>query len=241
MASALTLAPVFGDRRGPRLAMIGLALILSLGVSAARPELRLPADPDGIQIAGAAMGEVGLGLILGFTVRLALLPLEVLAAILTTESGLGLPSSVDPVQGVPSSIFDTLLRSFGWLAFLILDGPAHLIRLLARSLDLVPLGVGGATVANADAWGVIPLLISRAFQAALELGLPLLGASFMATVSIAVLARALPKLNLFTDVLPIRLATALTALLAFLPLSARAFRVTLELSLGPAANTLLGR
>ena len=219
ISAALTLIPVLGEKRGPRLAVVALSFWLAFVLASLQPQqLAL----DGLALALATGGEVLVGLVIGFGLRLVLLPLEISGEFFSHESGLALPASLDPNSGAPSTTFSVLLHSVAVLLFIALGGPELAVTLLGRSFDVLPAGAVGVGILSGGSLAVIPLLFARMFQAALELALPVVLASLTGTAVLAVLAKAIPQINLFSDAYPLRTCTVVCALLVCLPFTTRA-------------------
>ncbi|MEZ6185778.1 MAG: flagellar biosynthetic protein FliR [Planctomycetota bacterium] len=238
VSCALIVMPPLGQGRRPRLVLAGLFLYVGFVLACVRPA---PALPGGLGLLVASVAEVGLGLLLGFALRLALLPVEIAGEFLSQEAALAMPGTLDPMQGAPATAINAILRSVGTLGFLAVGGLESGIALLGRSFVLVPAGDAGRALWSPEAGYLIPGVFLRAFQATFELALPVIAASLLATSSIAVLARAVPRLNLFTDVFPIRTATVIVGLLVFLPFTVRGVSQVLDLVTGPAASAVLAR
>jgi flagellar biosynthetic protein FliR len=233
VAATLGLAPLTGERGVPRSAIAALALWTSLTIAMVQPSR--PHVP-GVWLVAAVAGEVALGLLLGAALRLALLPVEVASDVLAHEAGLALPSALDPSRAAQTTALQALFRWVGLLAFVTLGGPDTMLRLLGRSFACVPAGAAGGLALRSEGLDAVLILFTRAFEAALELALPVAAASFLATVAIAALARAVPRFNLFTDVLPIRTVTVIGALVLFLPLTTQAVGAALRLVAGSSAG-----
>jgi len=215
VSSALAVAPITGEWRGPRLVGISLAVGASLAIGLARPA---PGPIASFPLAAA--GETALGLLLGLSTRLALLPAELLGESAASEAGLTVAVSLDPAHAEPTAALQALIRSFALLLFAALGGLDALLLLLGRSFDLLPPGQAAAAVVSPGALALVPALVARAALAAVGLALPLLAASALATASLAILARALPRLNLISDAAPLRALTVVVALGVALPLVA---------------------
>lgn len=214
VSTALLTAPLTGEPRGPRLLSIGLAAWMTVTMLLIGP---IPPAPESLAL--AALGEAALGLLLGFVVRLALLPLEIAGEVATNEAGLSMASSFDPARAEPAVVLSTLLRVVGLLLFAAAGGPERLLQMVAGTFQALPAGAAGAVTLRPEALMVLPRLLSGALLAAAQLALPILLASFLASACLAVLARAVPRLNLYSDAAPLRIGVVLLALLISLPLA----------------------
>lgn len=223
VSSALVVAPLTGERRGPRLVAISIAVGATLAIGVDRP-----APPAQASFALAAAGEAALGLLLGLAARLALLPAELLGEAAASESGLTIAVSLDPARAEPTAALQALLRALALLVFASLGGLDAVLRLLGASFDLLPPGAAAAAVVGPRALALVPALVARAALAAVGLALPLLAASALATACLATVARALPRLNLIADGAPLRAVAVVVALGVALPLVAP----SIDLALG---------
>ena len=210
-------APVFSARGLSSVGRLALALALSLFlaplVGAGRT---LPTDVA--PFAGLVLGQVLVGLLLGWATGLLLQAFEAAGTAIDTASGLSIGSLLDPVSGTPAAVF-ARLTNMVFLALLFATN-AHqaLIEGFVRSFGAVPidrfpvLGESGALAAGHAVTGIL--------LAALEIGAPVLGALFLTEVALALTSRFVPQANVFAVGLPVKVLVALLALgsaLVFFP------------------------
>jgi flagellar biosynthetic protein FliR len=122
------------------------------------------------------------------------------------------------------------------LLFLALNGHLALLQLLIESFGLLPPAVAGLGTA-----GFVELADSagRMFEAAIMVALPAATALLVASVSMGLIARSAPQLNIFAVGFPMTLMLGIVALLFSLPLLAPQFEQLLVLVL-EAGRSLLG-
>jgi flagellar biosynthetic protein FliR len=192
-------------------ATVMVALSLSMIGLAGSPVLALPGL---VGIIVAVLGEVVVGLALGFVVHLALAGIRMAGELIGVEIGLSFSAVADPANPGASTATAALLGHMGMQLFFALGLDRMLVMGLARSVQRIPLGsatVSGATVAELTAQS------SSAFVVALHLALPVLAASLAVKLALAVLARFVPRLQVFSLAFAITLATGLVALQQSLP------------------------
>jgi flagellar biosynthetic protein FliR len=192
-------------------ALLILALTLSLVGVATPPSLpRL----DIIGLVLLMMGEVLVGLALGFVVQLALAGIRMAGELIGVEIGLSFSAVADPANPGASTATASLLGHLGVQLFFALGIDRALIGGLAHSMRMIPLGtgrLGGDTVATlSDQAG-------GALEVALHLALPVLATGLAVKLALAVLARFVPKLQVFGLAFAITLAAGLVALHRALP------------------------
>lgn len=196
---------------GPVRAILVVALSLSLAGVAAPPVLpRL----DVLGLVLAVAGEVIVGLALGFVVHLALAGVRMAGELIGVEIGLSFSAVADPANPGTSTATASLLGHLGMQLLFALGIDRVLIGGLAHSMRRVPLGtgsIGGDTVAT------LTEQASGALDVALHLALPVLATGLAVKLAIAVLARFVPRLQIFGLAFAITLATGLVALHQALP------------------------
>ena len=192
-------APVFGAQMVPVRIRIMLAFTLSLLVAP-----MLPAAPgvDPVSLAGMAMivQQVLIGVAMGFMVHMVFQTLVIAGEAMANGMGLGFARMVDPANGVQVPVISQFLIIMATMLFVTLNGHLMLIDLLVRSFEILPIGQGGLSPAGfrmVAAWG------SQMFIGALLVALPAVTAMLVVNISMGVITRAAPQLNIFAVGFPL--------------------------------------
>ena len=134
--------------------------------------------------------------------------------IIKRQMGLAVAREVNPMTGEQSQPVGMLMEMCFAVFFLASGGHRLLLRLMARSWEVWPVGqwpdIGEATEALVDA-GLAMLLF------ALRLAAPMLAAFLVLAVVLAILARILPEMNILVASLPLRIGLGLFMAAAILP------------------------
>lgn len=203
-------APVVGDAQVP--ARIKAVLILTLSFCMmsvpAIAHQRIPTDLAGF--AAVIVVQVAIGLILGFIMRTVYFAAEAAGGIVSMGSGLSVGSVFNPLTQQPDPIFTQFYSVVAALTFLALDGEAWGVAALARSFNLAP--AAGMSL-NAHLLGAAMTAATGLMTSGFMLALPVTASVFAASIVLAVLARALPQLNMFVLSMPVNLLLSLVALI----------------------------
>lgn len=201
-----TLFPLFSGQNIPVSPRIALAALTAFLVGPT-----LPASPVALHSTWALVlaiaGEVVAGLTLGFVGRMVYYALEFTAAFLSTEIGLTLPASINPVSRSQSDTFGALLTYLATILLLSLDMHHWMLAAFQKTFGVLP--IGGIHGARA----VVPELVSRTsqiFVASLQMAAPVIAVSFAVTLVLALLSRAVPQMNVFSESFAIRILGGLT-------------------------------
>lgn len=192
-------SPMFGARWMPLKIRIIMSFILSMSIAGqVEPvDVEIITSLPGIMIMATEI-TIGLaaGLILTIWFAGALLAGEKIAS----TAGLGFAAQVDPSTGGQTPVVSQILYLFLTVIFLSLDGHLIVIRIMLESYSMLPLGhvpdMGVLVEAGISAAG------SMFFVGAIIM-LPVAIILLMINVSIGVITRSAPQLNLFSFGFPI--------------------------------------
>ena len=192
-------SPMFGARWMPLKIRIIMSFMLSMSIAGqVEPvDVEIITSLPGIMIMATEI-TIGLaaGLILTIWFAGALLAGEKIAS----TAGLGFAAQVDPSTGGQTPVVSQILYLFLTVIFLSLDGHLIVIRIMLESYSMLPLGhvpdMGVLVEAGISAAG------SMFFVGAIIM-LPVAIILLMINVSIGVITRSAPQLNLFSFGFPI--------------------------------------
>ena len=184
VAGLAATAPVIGDAGVPMRARLVFVLSVTAVIGVNRAPVALSALPA---VAGA---ELVIGMITGFTARIVISRIAIAGQLMGLALGLGFAAQYDISAGESAGVMRTLIATLGGLAFLAAGGLESIVRSAGSSpADLAQLAVlGPAFVHHA----------TSAFGHGLALAAPILLASFVANVALAVMNRAAPAVNVFS-------------------------------------------
>jgi flagellar biosynthetic protein FliR len=134
---------------------------------------------------------------------------ELAGSLIGTEVGLAMPSSFNPLsssQGSPPSAILSHLVTIIWLC---LDLHHSLLLSLSRSYQILP--AGNASLSES----LVADVIARSqcvFHLALQIAAPMVAVSFLVSILFAVLARAVPQINVFFESFSVRIFAGLIVL-----------------------------
>ncbi len=196
--------PPFGQRAIPRQVKVGFAaaLALALGPKLAGQNVPMETAP----LVTSALLQVGAGLAMGFIALMLFSALQAAGNIIDMVSGFTMAQLFDPLSSAPASAFGRFYNLLAVTLLFAIDGHLMLVRGFLSSFDAAPL-----TEININA--VAKLMsadLSVFFLAAVQTAAPLMAALFLTEITLGLLARAAPHLNIFLLGLPIKLLLTLS-------------------------------
>jgi flagellar biosynthetic protein FliR len=237
MLALVIAAPPFAHPAFPLRLRVGLALAASL-VIAHPPAAGVPALDGGIgSLVVAGLSEIGVGAALGFAVRLAFAAMALCGEFVSVQSGIGAATVLDPSSGAASGVISVLFELVALIVFLALDGHHAVFRAIALSFERFPVASGGL---GPDSFAGLVGLGGAIFELAARLAAPVTAATLLSSVTLGVLGRLVPQLNLMMLQLPAHVALTF----GLLALGANAFSASIARLLGGfldrAVATLFG-
>jgi flagellar biosynthetic protein FliR len=209
-----TSAPVFSSRAFPTRARIGLAFFVAL---AAQPSLEgLPMiSISGPDAAGAVLQQVGVGLAMGFAIRIVFAAVEVAGEVVGLQMGLSFASFFDPTMGSQSS---AVARFFGHMAsfmFVVMNGHVMVLMAVVKSFTAFPADQNFLqTLTQMKIYN----LGSDLFASGLWMALPMVGMLMFANLALGIVSRVAPQMNIYAIGFPITLAVGLIGIAITLPM-----------------------
>jgi len=213
ISSALLIAPVLGSSRVPARIRMLLALLLTLLIAPQLPE------PPMVSLMSSAwwgilLQQIAIGLLIGFTLQLVFEAVTLAGEMISASASLSFATLADPLRGVSTPVIGQFLMIAATLLFLALGGHLQLIGWLARSFTLLPIGGDNIGLPQID---IVLRFSAQLFAGGLMLALPVMIALLAINLSLGVISRSAPTLNLFAVGFPLSLIACLVMLYLALP------------------------
>jgi flagellar biosynthetic protein FliR len=184
-------APPFSLVPIPRFVRVLFGLGLSICLVSAYPQATSLADTATSILLTAAARELMLGILFVLVFQLTFAALYLAGRTIDVQAGYGLSLIINPASQTQSPLIGTLFVYAAGAAFFALDGHVEFLRLIAASLDVVPLGAWSMP----DSIDRITALMSVAFLTAFGVAGGAILCLFLTDVAIAILSRTVPQMN----------------------------------------------
>lgn len=206
-------APIFNNTAQPARIRMAAGFVITLAIVPVLPAM--PAVPPGSWLGLVIIAQqILIGVLLGFTLRLALLAIDVAGSIIGMQMSLSFAVSYDPQSAGQTPVLSEFLTLFAMLIFLALNGHLLTINVLAESFRLLPVSlepVRAASFAVLMSWSAV------IFSTGLLIALPLITTLLIANLAMGVLARVAPQLNIFAVGFPVTLMAGFVLLMFSIP------------------------
>lgn len=212
--SAMLMAiPVVGSRLISVRVRIAMGVLISFLVMPLIPDV--PAV-DPLSLAGLyiSVQQVLIGLAMGFILQLVLAALTIAGEAIAMTMGLGFASMVDPANGVNVPVLSQFFLIMGTLLFLALGGHLMIIQLVVNSFHSLPISATG--IERESLWNII-VFSSQMFIGAVWIALPAMISILVITLSMGIMTRAAPQLNIFSVGFPVTMLMGFIILMLVMP------------------------
>lgn len=227
--------PFFNSDNIPLLAKAGFVLSLAILLNGVVPVdvERFPTHTWDFALLAAA--EVIIGAILGLSVNLLLTSVRIMGQLTGFQMGFAVANVIDPMSGGQISVLAQLSFLMAILVLFAVNGHHWFFKALADSFTMIPIG---HVAMSKSLFKQVVDLGGQMFSLSIKLGAPIIGALLFTQVSMGILAKTVPQMNILMVGFPITISVGLIFLsltmLVMIPMLAELFK-----NLGPVLAGLL--
>jgi flagellar biosynthesis protein FliR len=200
--------PILGGQNIPTQVRLGLGVLLTLILF---PIQDIPKDVVALDLLGLALSifkEILIGLIAGFAANLTFAAVEIAGEVMGIGSGFSSDRVFNPAMNNSSASFNQLFIMVALLVFILMDGHHTFIIAIQRTFEIIPIN-GPIPMEKIDQLG---RMVSMLIVSGVQLGLPLLAALTLADMTLGLLSRVAPQVQVYFIGLPMKVGIALYGL-----------------------------
>ncbi|HDP25835.1 MAG TPA: flagellar biosynthetic protein FliR [Deltaproteobacteria bacterium] len=200
--------PFFSAELIPRRITAILAFFLSLVLVPMVPSPLIRAeDINVLTLLVFLLHEALIGMSLGLAVTIIFAGIQIAGEIAGFQMGFAIANVVDPMTGIDAPITSNVMYITAFLLFFAIGGEHMLIKALVESYYLIPLDASfpqRSFLLGCLAYG------GQMFMIGVKVASPIIGVLLLINVAFAIIARALPQMNVFLMAFPLTIAVGLT-------------------------------
>ena len=212
--AVFTSAPIFSSRAFPLQARVGLALLIAIAAQpsfSGQPVISI-AGPDAL---GAVIQQVGIGLAIGFTVRLVFAAVELAGEVVGFQMGLNFASFFNPSLNTQSSAVATFFGQMSTFLFIVMNGHLMILMAVIKSFESFPVDPNFlAALSSLKLYA----LGADLFATGLWIALPMIGMLMFVNLGLGIVSRVAPQMNIYAIGFPITLTVGLIGITVTLPM-----------------------
>ncbi len=225
VSAMLALMPIFSQTQIPQLVRFGLGLLLSLVIVRTMPAM---APLGGLgPLVVAILSQALVGLVFGFVAFLLFTGVQFAGEIIDTQIGFAVVNIINPLTSQNVTVIGEFQLALATLLYLGADAHHALIAGIAGSFQLVPLPFAGAPELVA---GDVVRFFTQALFIVFQIAAPVAIALFLVNVTLGLMARVAPQMNVFVVGFPLQISVGLIMLIVSLPLLGAVFPSLIDTS-----------
>lgn len=204
----MLLAPMYSSRTIPATLRAMMALFLAFLVMGTQrfPEV---SSFNAATVVLTMAAEFVIGLFMGWAVRLTTNAIDISGQIIASELGFSMGQQLDPSTGDSTNSVSSLLTAFGTVVFLASGAHQSMLAAYLKSYSLAPLG--GIRM-SPEAGTLLVQVTGKIFLVAMQMAAPLVAVNFVVTLTFAILGKAAPAIQVFSESFAVRIITGLMVL-----------------------------
>jgi flagellar biosynthetic protein FliR len=229
-------APALGAPAGPKPVRLVLAVALALLIAPVFCDAPLPEISRPWQLLVPLCREAVLGLVMGLALMVLVAGMQSAGHVIGQMSGMSLAATVDPDTGSNSPLLGRLFGLVAIVIFLLIGGHRQLLAALLDTFHWMPPGRVGF---SSGLVMTLSEITAQSFVLTLRATIPVMLALLMTALTLGLVARALPQLNVLAVGLGLNAMIALAVMSVSLGVAAWAFQEHVEAAM-EAVRTALG-
>jgi flagellar biosynthesis protein FliR len=198
LAWLVVVPPFSNPQTVPRVALLGVAGGLGILAAPQVSHTQLPADTAGL--VGAIVLQIFTGAAMGLCVRILLSAVSAAGGMIDLFGGINPPPAVDPLSENQTPIFGQFYDQVAMVLLFVSNGELLLVRGFETSFNAAGLTLSSSATAS----NVLTADLATFFTATLEIAAPLIVVLFATQISLAMLAKAAPMMNVWILGFPIQ-------------------------------------
>ena len=200
--------PVLGGQNIPNQVRIGLGFVLAMVLIPWQP-LPEEAASIGFIAYGVSIGkEILIGTLIGYSADLAFGAIQIAGGAMGLGSGFESSRIFNPSMGDSGSAFDQLFVLTATMVFLMINGHHFVITAIQKTFEVLPIN-GGLPFNGLE---TIMVTTSTFIMAGVHLALPVMTAVILADLTLGLLARVAPQVQVYFLGLPVKVVVSLLAM-----------------------------
>lgn len=218
----IEVAPLISSDAIPQVAKVSLAGFVAFSVFPQVYPVELPQEVFNLTYLLLVIGEAFIGIIIGFYLTIVYSAFSSAGQFFSLQMGFGASETYDPLAQIENPLMGQYLNLVGMLVFLTVDGFQQLFiggfQRSVQSFNILTLITAKDSILKILLNG-----LSQLFVDAIVISMPILGTLFLISLTMGLLSKATPQMNLLTEGFPISITIAFILILATMPFLVESF------------------
>jgi flagellar biosynthesis protein FliR len=202
ISGIMLLAPFYSNQLFPVPIRIAFSLMTAFVLAPSLSIKQIPAELNLGNMAPLLIGEILIGLILGFAAMCVFAGLQFAGQIVSFQLGFSLINVIDPQSNVESTAFSFFYNYVGMLLFLLLNGHHWFLQAINDSFSVF--NIGGIAI-QAPLAEQIVRLSAHILDIGIRIAGPIIAVTLITDILIGVISRTAPQMNIVIVGMPLKI------------------------------------
>jgi len=202
LGTVVAFAPFFNHSSFPTILRISLALLLSLVIFPLQDSSTFIAPTSIYVFFVDILHELLIGFTIGLSAQLIFTGIQFGGELISVQMGLSTATLLDPGQNQQTTLISQLYNLFALVIFISVGGHRLFVQSMVQTFDIIPLG---EFQLNANLNAQITAIFGQIYAIGFQISAPVFVASFLTTVAMALVTRAIPQINVFVIAPPFQI------------------------------------
>ncbi|MCF6270022.1 MAG: flagellar biosynthetic protein FliR [Melioribacteraceae bacterium] len=212
--SAFAATPIYSHESIPSQVKVFISFVIAFIVFSISDSANIAVDFNPWWLFVMAIKEVVVGLIIGFTLNLVFYGFTFAGTFIGFDMGLAMAQVMNPVEKTTGNVIGQVIYFLALMIFFMIDGHQYVIRALAYSFQVIPIG---EFQSNEALFTLMIQYSSSVFIIAVKIAAPILVSFFLIHIAEGILARMIPQMQVFFVTQPLKIGIGFLLLMAILP------------------------
>ena len=215
ITGVIFIAPIFSNRSFPTSAKIFFSLVIAYMVFFTVGDFEFNVEDGLMTLAILGLKEVITGIIMGFMINFVFYGMSYAGVLIGFDMGLAMARMFDPTTETQTNMMGQAMLIVATLIFLAINGHHYVVRGLAYSFSIVPIGFFEM---SQPLFNLLIKYSAAIFVLAVKIASPIMVSMFLINLGSGIVARVLPQMNVFFVMHPIKMGLGFAMLASLTPI-----------------------
>jgi flagellar biosynthesis protein FliR len=211
----IVVAPMMGHQNVPVAVKVALGLFIAFVMFPMVSSMPIHIDTSLIGLFVATVTETVIGLIIGFAISLLFAGARFAGEIISFEIGISMANIFDPETNQTNPIVGEFLYLIMVLVFLLINGHHFVFESLIFSYKVIPIG---GLMLHGPLLDLLLSMTGMVFILAVKIAAPVMVASFLTNVTLSILSRLVPQMNILMTSFPLKIGVGYIIIVSAAPM-----------------------
>lgn len=220
-ASMIIAAPMFGHQNVPLQIKAALSVFLAFVMYALVQHTFSLGSITLISLVLLGLKEIAAGLAIGFMMTVIFAGIRYAGDLIGIDMGFSMAMMYDQENNASFPVLGELLYLFLLMIFLLLNGHHFMLEALLGSYAAIPIGTWVVTESVVNQ---VVAITGQIFIIAVKIAAPILVSLFLANISLGILNKVMPQMNIFGIIFSLKITVGMIVLSATIPVIVFVFK-----------------